>query len=160
MARLREIASSAGLDRVRTYIQSGNLVFVAPRGAADAEVAAALRSAIVAATALDPEVIVRTRADLARVVQVDPYIARGDDPAHLHVLFLGEPAGPRLAEFDAAGHAPEEVVAIGRELHLRLPGGVGRSRLATDLSRRLGPSGTMRSWRTVTTLLDLAADTA
>lgn len=158
MAQLRELATAAGLEDVRTYIQSGNLVGVAPRGSPSA-LAARLRSDVATATSLDPEVSIRTRAELARVVAANPFVARGEDPAHLHVTFLSHPAARLLAGHDADAWAPEEVVAIDRELHLLLPDGMGRSRLAAALARR-ADGGTTRSWRTVTTLLDMAGELA
>jgi uncharacterized protein (DUF1697 family) len=49
---------------------------------------------------------------------------------------------------------------VGREVYLHLPAGIGRSKLAADLARRGGPEGTTRNWRTVTTLVELAAATS
>ncbi len=159
MTNLREIATEAGLEQVSTYIQSGNLVFSAPRRSA-AAVATSLRSAIAQATTLDPEVIVRTRAELATVIDGSPFLRRGEAPSHLHVVFMAGKAAPLIKGFDASQHLPEEVVAVGRELHLFLPDGVGRSKLVTALARHTGPVGTMRGWRTVTTLQALADDLA
>ena len=49
---------------------------------------------------------------------------------------------------------------MGKDLYLFLPNGVGRSKLAADLARQKGAVGTMRSWRTVTTLLDMVDEAA
>lgn len=155
MAQLREVAESIGLEQVRTYIQSGNLVFVDPRGRPDA-VATELRTAIATATAVDPEVILRTRDELAGVVESNPFLQRGEDASHVHIRFFGEEAGPLLAALDLGGFRPEEATPIGRELHVLLPNGAGRSKLGVALDRHLGQVGTMRNWRTVTTLLEMA----
>lgn len=54
--------------------------------------------------------------------------------------------------------APEQLVVGERELYLHLPDGMGRSRLAAELARRRGDVEiTIRNWRTVTKLLELAA---
>lgn len=158
MAQLRELATAAGMQEVRTYIQSGNLVGVAPSGSTSA-LATRLRKEIAAATPLDPEVIVRTQGELAKVIDGNPFVARGEDPKHLHVTFLSSPAERVLTGHDPAAWAPEEVVAIGRELHLLLPDGIGRSKLAAALARR-ADGGTTRNWRTVTTLLEMAGELA
>jgi uncharacterized protein (DUF1697 family) len=158
MAQLREIATAAGIEDVRTYIQSGNLVGVAPRGSTSA-LATRLREHIATATSLDPEVSVRTLAELAKVVAANPFVARGEDPAHLHVTFLSHPTARVLTGHDPAAWVPEEVVAIDRELHLLLPDGMGRSKLAASLARRAA-GGTTRNWRTVTTLLEMAGELA
>ena len=158
MADLRTAAEACGYDNVRTYIQSGNLVFVAPSGSPQA-VAERLRETIAATTQVQPEVIVRTRDELAAVVKQNPYAQRGEDAAHMHVVFAGGEEEASLGSIDLAPYAPEEAVAIARQLYLFLPTGMGRSKLAADLARGKGPSGTTRNWRTVNKLLEMADET-
>lgn len=159
MADLRSAAAACGYEDVRTYIQSGNFVFSAPTASTEA-VAQRLRKAIADTTDARPEVIVRTRDELASVVDRNPYVRRGEDAAHLHVVFTSGKAGPTLGSIDLAGYAPEEATAVGQQLYLFLPSGMGRSKLATDLARQQGPSGTTRNWRTVTKLLEMADEIA
>jgi uncharacterized protein (DUF1697 family) len=154
MSDLRAAAESCGFERVQTYVQSGNVVF-RTSVRSTAKVAAQLAAAIDATTDVSPAVFVRTRDELAAVVTGNPYAARTDDPTHLHVVF-DEGTDPVLGRLDLSSYAPEEATAVGRELFLYLPGGIGRSKLAADLARRKGAQGTARNWRTVTTLLDLA----
>jgi uncharacterized protein (DUF1697 family) len=154
MADLRAIATDLGFDDVATYIQSGNLVFRSSGSAST--VADRLAAAIDDATEVHPSVLVRTRSQLAKVVAGSPFVTRGVDPAHLHFTSLDGPARTALALIDDASFAPEQVEALGRELHLHLPNGLGRSKLAAALARGPASDGTTRSWRTVTRLLDMA----
>jgi uncharacterized protein (DUF1697 family) len=158
MAGLRAAAEACGYENVRTYIQSGNLVFVSPSASTQA-VAERLRETIADMTQVQPEVIVRTRHELAAVVEQNPYARRGEDAAHLHVVFAGGEEEASLGSIDLAPYAPEEAVPIGRQLYLFLPTGMGRSKLAADLARQTGPSGTTRNWRTVNKLLEMADET-
>jgi uncharacterized protein (DUF1697 family) len=158
MADLRAIAEDLGYQDVATYIQSGNLVLSTSTSAST--VARDLAAAIAAGTSVAPAVLVRTRSQLAKVVRESPFLARGEDEAHLHVVFTDGPAAPAAARLDLAAYAPEEAIARGKELHLLLPNGIGRSKLAADLARQKGPVGTTRSWRTVTTLLAMADEAA
>ena len=64
------------------------------------------------------------------------------------------------ARLDLGTYEPEEATAIGKELYVFLPNGVGRSKLAADLGRQKAAVGTMRNWRTVTTLLAMAEQVA
>jgi uncharacterized protein (DUF1697 family) len=157
MADLREAAATCGIEDARTYIQSGNLVGRTTSRSTEA-VARKLEAAVADLGGVAPDVAVRTKAELAEVMKSSPFLKRGEDPAHLHVVFMvgKEPAKVGLAEPEK--YRPEEVIAVGRELHLFLPGGVGRSQLAADLLRPKGPRGTMRNWRTVTKLLELAGE--
>jgi uncharacterized protein (DUF1697 family) len=157
MADLRAIATDLGYDAVRTYIQSGNLLCTTT--ARPDRVARDLERGIAERCGVDTDVLVRTRAQLAKVVDRSPFLARGEDPKHLHVVFTAGTA--RLPFDDVDRYAPEEVQAVGTELHLLLPGGVGRSKLAGDLAKATkGRPGTMRSWNTVTRLLAMADEPA
>ncbi len=158
MADLRAIAAGLGYADVATYIQSGNLVLSSTE---DVErVAGALEAAIAASTSVQPAVVVRTRSQLATVVRDNPFLARGEDEGHLHVLFTAGDAGDGSAHLDLPSYAPEEAIDVGADLYLLLPNGVGRSRLAADVARQKGPVGTTRNWRTVTTLLSMADEAA
>ena len=158
MADLRAIATDLGYDDVATYIQSGNLVLTSRESAAS--VARDLAAAIAAAGDVSPAVMVRTRSQLAKIVRDNPFLARGEDAGHQHVLFTEGPAQAAVAGLDLPSYAPEEAIAVGHELYLFLPNGVGRSKLAVDVGRQKGVVGTMRNWRTVTTVLAMADDAA
>lgn len=154
MADLRAVATALGLHRVRTYIQSGNLLFAS----ADADptaIAVDLAEAIAASTSVSPLVVVRTAHELAAVVGLNPFADR--DLAKVHVIFRAGPAS--LGIDDLSVYAPEEAAVIGRETYVYLPDGAGRSKLAADLARR-GTTGTMRNWRTVTKLLEMSSEMA
>jgi uncharacterized protein (DUF1697 family) len=158
MADLRAIAEDLGYGDVATYIQSGNLVLSTSDSAT--KVASDLAVAVAAGSSVAPAVLVRTRSQLAKVVRDSPFLARGEDAAHLHVAFTDGPAAAGLEGIDLPAYAPEEAIAIGKELHLLLPNGMGRSRLAADLARQKGPVATTRNWRTVTTLVTMADEAA
>ncbi len=97
-------------------------------------------------------VIVRTAAQWSEVVGRQPF--PDADRGHLHVSFLPvDPPADALEAVDLAAFAPEAVVQIGRELHLHLAGGVGRSKLTVALGRvPVLRDGTVRNWRTISAL--------
>ena len=151
MADLRRIAEGCGFDDVRTYVQSGNVVF-RTSGAA-AAVAKKLRSAIAAGTSLDPAIAIRSAAQLAKVVEQCPF----DDTASVHVTFLVEGAKGAAPKVDQEQFAPERYDVRGKEVYLYLPNGLGRSKLAAALSKGAAAAdGTTRNWRTVTAVLEMA----
>jgi uncharacterized protein (DUF1697 family) len=160
MADLREVATGCGYDDVRTCIQSGNVVFSTSTRSTATAVEQKLAAAIAAATAVSPAVIVRTRAELVAVVADNPFAQRGEDPAHLHVSFTSGSAKAAVTLADLDEYAPEEVMAVGRQIYFFLPTGVGRSKLAADFARQKTAAGTLRNWRTVTKLLELADEIA
>ena len=158
MAQLRELATGCGLGAVRTYIQSGNLVFTSsdPAGV----VAGRLEAAIAAAGGPAPRVAVRSHAELAAVLAGNPYLDKATEATQLHVAFLVEGADPTpLDELDLAAFAPEDLTVRGRETYLFLPNGLGRSKLAEALARPKSTDSTVRNWNTVTKLHAMAEST-
>ena len=150
MADLRAMAEGCGFSDVATYIQSGNLVFAS--GKKPPAAARALVEAIAEQSHVTTTVMIRTAAELAAVVADSPFLARGEDPDHLHVVFLGPKDTPPLSD-DLPAFAPDEAIVVGSEIHLFTPNGLGRSKLAAKLgSTRVG---TARNWRTVTKLLEM-----
>jgi len=155
MADLRRLLDAAGYGRVRTYIQSGNVVLDAEIEHDD-QLARELAAAIEAEFGFDVAVTVRTREEWADLLATDPFAGAG--PADRHVVFLPEPPdASAYAEVDPAAYAPDRFAVIGRELHLFLPDGMGRSRLPAVLDRATGRAGTSRNWRSVMALGELVA---
>jgi uncharacterized protein (DUF1697 family) len=157
MAGLRELMSELGYEDVRTYVQSGNVVFTGP-DAAPEKVARRLEQAIETTFGFDVAVVVRSRDELAAVVRADPLGDEATDPGKYLVSFLSDEVDPdHLADIDLEEFAPETFRLDGRELYLWLPDGVHSSRLAKALTdKRLGTTATSRNWRTVEKLLALA----
>ena len=149
MPDLRATLERVGCSDVRTYVSSGNAVVDWDGTAAALEDAAA---AALAARGLPVPVMVRTAAELARVVAASPWT--GLDPKRFHVAFLSaDPDPAAVAAIDHEALLPERVVVGERVLYLDHADGVQRSRLAR---LRLGVDATARNWRTVTALHALA----
>ena len=154
MGRLRAALEARGYEDVRTLLQSGNVLVTSsysPR-----RLATELQRAISDDLGIDVDVVVRTRNELADVIERNPLGAVATDPKRHQVTFLDRKAPASVArELGAGDFAPEQVVVSGREIYAWHPEGVQRSKLARLLSdRKLG--GTARNWNTVTKLLALA----
>ncbi len=156
MAALRDRLRDAGFDDVATYVQSGNVVLRSRKGAAT--VADLVRAEVAAGFGIDVPVVVRTGAQLAGVLDGNPFLAPHADPGRqLHVGFLSAaPAKARAAKLDPKRAAPEELSLRGRELYLWTPNGLGRSKVLQGVERALGVDVTVRNWRTVTELHRMA----
>lgn len=155
MAWLRDAATDAGFEGVATYLQSGNLV-VSSAATADVvrnQVTALIRDG----RDLDVDVTVRSRTQLARVIDRNPMRDRVGEPSKLHVSFLtGKPDAQGVASIDVEKYAPDEFVVSGTEIYLWFPNGAGRSKLATlPWRKKVGVGGTARNWRTVLAMLEL-----
>ena len=158
MAELRELLGGLGYGDVRTLLQSGNVVLSSDLP--PDRLAAELERQIEDGLGVDPAVIVRSRDELAAVVEHDPLRGVATDPRRYQVSFLsGEPDRDAAAALVEAVTEPERAVVSGREIYAWHPDGLQRSELAKLLAaseRRLGVAATARNWNTVTKLLALA----
>lgn len=151
MVRLRELCGSVGCSDVSTYIQSGNVVLSSDRSRDGLR--ALLEEALARELPTAPTVVVRTPAELRQVLAANPFPQA--DPKSLHVAFAAEevePAGLETDEF-----LPDELAVRGADIYLHLPTGLGRSKLAATLERRVPCPVTVRNWRTVGKLAELAS---
>lgn len=159
MAELRATLSSLGLEDVVTYIQSGNAVFRAPK-ANESAVATDIGRAITEAFGHDVAVLLRTHDELARMEGDTPYPVDDAKPTRVHVVFLDEaPAAKAIAGLDPDRSPGDDFAVRGREIYLRLPNGLGRSKLTIDwFERGLGVRATARNWNTLCRLIELTRE--
>lgn len=147
MKELAALFAEAGCRDVETYIQSGNVVFEAP-AALVRRVPESLREAIEERFGFPAPMTVRSGAELARVVAGNPFLRQGAAEKELHVYFLADQ--PAATELDAKLSPPDEFVLQGREIYLRLPNGMGRSKLTNAyFDSKLKTVSTARNWATV-----------
>jgi uncharacterized protein (DUF1697 family) len=157
MDQLRKLCAKLSMRNARTYIQSGNLVFEGE--GTPTHWSAVLERALAGKARLPISVLVRTGAEIAKVVERNPFLReKGVDPAKLHVTFLRQaPAKTALAALSAVNAGPDRLSHAGREIYLHCPNGYGRSKLTNNaLERVLGVGATTRNWRTVMTLAEMA----
>ncbi|MEU6658381.1 DUF1697 domain-containing protein [Streptomyces sp. NPDC046821] len=158
MARLRPLVEGLGCGDVRTYLQSGNATFTSDHGGEES-LAAEMSAAIEKEFGFDVDVIVRDHAYLKSVVDACPFPADTLEGKQLHVTYFSAPVDPeRFASVDRAAFAPEDFRLGARELYLYAPDGLGRSKLAAQLSRpglNKGLIATSRNWNTVVKLAEM-----
>jgi len=149
MARLRELLADVGARDAATYIQSGNAVFAASSNDGDA-IRSALEEALERELGFEVPVVLRGVDDLKAVLAANPFADSGTPDNWVHVLLSrDEPTGP--LELESERFAPDECRLVGRDVFVRYPNGVARSKLTgATVSRALG--GTVLTGRNVRTL--------
>jgi uncharacterized protein (DUF1697 family) len=157
MKDLRDLVAGLGHTDVSTYVQSGNVVFTS-RARDTSKMARAIEKKIDDDLRLTVTVLVRSSAELAQLVERNPFLKRGADASKLHVTFLVEaPAAARVKALADADAGREEFDVRGRDVYLHMPDGYGRGKLTNAfIEKQLGVAGTTRNWKTVTALHDLA----
>jgi uncharacterized protein (DUF1697 family) len=155
MSVLRQLLEEAGHADVRTLLQSGNVVLSSPLPPRKLE--SDLERLLAQKLGMEIRVLVRTRAEVAKVVERDPLGKAATNASRYLVSFLSKklPAA-KARSLEQAEIAPAQLVVHGREIYAWYPEGVQRSPAAKLLDdRKLEVVSTARNWNTVTKLLEL-----
>jgi uncharacterized protein (DUF1697 family) len=155
MKDLVSLMTAEGFADVRTYIQSGNVVF-----RSSAAQAATLGKLIEREFGFEPDVFLLTAAELRAAVDRSPYTPK--EGKHAHLFFCDrEPKSVDNGLLDALKSATEEYRLIGRVIYLHAPDGIGNSKLVEKLGKAVpGVRMTARNLNTVNRLVEMSADSS
>jgi uncharacterized protein (DUF1697 family) len=155
MDRLRDVCAKLGAKNVRTYVQSGNVVFEAQGSAS--HWAETLERKLAGESRLPVSVIVRTAAEMAAMLSGNPFLKeKGIDTARLAVTFLQQtPPKEALEALAALKIGSERYHHAGHEIYLHCPNGFADSKLYL-LEKVLKQRTTTRNWNTVTKLCEMS----
>ena len=159
MADLKTMLVDLGYAAPQTLLQTGNLVFQAKESNA-ARLETTLEQAAADRLHLETDVFVRTADEWNQAIAANPFPKEAaSDPSRLLIMPLkAAPTKQAMKELQAAIQGRETVAAVGRELYLVYPDGIGRSKLTNKLiESRLKTRGTGRNWNTALKLAALAA---
>ncbi len=154
MDKLRASFEALGFEQVKTYIQSGNVVFEAGR-LSTVVLSKKIEERILRDFGFSASVISRSSDEMATTIARNPFLnQRGIDHERLHVMFLSEaPAPAALKKLAALTAAPDQFRCFDKEIYFYLPNGVSGSVLMkSPVDRILGVVTTTRNWRTVNQL--------
>lgn len=158
MADLAQMLTAMGADQVKTYIQSGNVLFRSDEEAGTLRTR--IEQQIEATFGFPVTTVLRTLPEFERIVQASPF-----QPEHLtageslYVAFLGET--PRQAAVDKVLALPsggDECRLQGQEAYLLLRQSVRSSALMNRFEKALGVPATTRNWQTTLKLLQMGRD--
>jgi uncharacterized protein (DUF1697 family) len=158
MAELKQLFGTLGHTDVATYLQSGNVIFTT-RSQKRAVIGPNIEGQIKKDLGLDVRVLIRTPAELEKMIAGNPFARAKDAPKSLYVTFLAAPADKaRASALDGFAAPPDEFRVDGLHVYLRCPKGYGRSKLNnTFWERKLALDATTRNWNTVQACLELAS---
>jgi len=149
MSDLKEICEALGFATVRTYIASGNVVFLSRKS--EAAIKAALEKALEAYAGKPVGVLVRSAAEMAQVLADNPFPNAA--PNRTMAVFLdGAPPPDTMAGI--RGQRDEQIRLGRREIYIHYGAGMGTSKLVISAAK----SGTARNMNTVATLARMAAE--
>ena len=149
MKSLVVLLQKIGYENVRTYIQSGNVVFSSVAKNARA-IEKKIAGEVGKTYGFEPRVTVLSANDLGQAIVANPFPHATDNHKSLHLYFLAAPAmHPNLGVLNAVKAENEAFVVAKSVFYLHAPDGIGKSKLAERAEKLLGVSATARNWRTV-----------
>ena len=160
MEALRACFASLGFKNVQTYIQSGNVIFQAPKISA-AQLEKKITEKFTADFGFSSVVILRSSEELTAAIAANPFLKKKSvDLEKLHVVFLSAtPTEDALKQLENLTRLPDESHCLGQEIYLLLPNGMGRCSLTNNpIERKFLRAATTRNWRTVNQLNQMCLD--
>jgi uncharacterized protein (DUF1697 family) len=158
MKDLAAVLQRAGFARVRTYIQSGNVVFQSAAGGGSG-LSSKIALLIQKKFGFQPQVMVLSERQLAAAVGSNPFPEAAADHKSLHLFFLSErPSNPDLGSLARVKNRSEAFVLKGGVFYLHTPQGFAISKVRAKIERCLGVHATARNWRTANQLLEMSRE--
>jgi uncharacterized protein (DUF1697 family) len=159
MKELTAIFAAAGATNIRTYIQSGNVLFESPL---PEPLIAAVTNEIARTYGYPGRIVLRSASELAAAYKSNPFAKAGTPIETLHVYFLADKPGPAAVKSLDADRSPGDSFALrNREIYLHLPNGMARTKLTNAyFDSKLKTTSTARNWNTVGKLVGLLKEPA
>lgn len=155
MEELKQSLASLNFRNIRTYIQSGNIVFETEKtGSHNLE--KQIGEKILDHFGFHVPVVIRTRKELEIVHSNNPFLGERNEPVEkLHVTFIAAETGADvLNKLERDLFLPDEYFILGREVYLFCPNGYGRTKLTNQyFESKLKTTATTRNWKTIETLV-------
>jgi uncharacterized protein (DUF1697 family) len=162
MSRLRASCEALGFEQVRTYIQSGNVIFQAGKNSTSA-LSRRMEEMLLSDFGFSVSVITRTSKEMGEAIQDNPFLQgqeKGIDPSKMHLTFLSQaPPAAALKKLETLAAESEKSRSQGREIYLHLPDGYARTKLTNNaIEKLLSLTATTRNWNTVNQLYRLSLE--
>lgn len=157
MPELARAFEKAGFKNVRTYIQSGNVIFDSEEELCDI-LAGKIRDLVTKTFGLTIQVIVIRPQELSEIVAQNPFVKRpGIDLTRQHITFLDREADPEKAEkLLTYNYPPDEILIGSGAVYVHCPDGYGNTKFHNNfIEKKLGANATSRNWNTCQKLLEM-----
>jgi uncharacterized protein (DUF1697 family) len=162
MEHLRAVFEEMRFEQIRTYIQSGNVVFEADEQDTSL-LEKKIEQKIEQVYSFQVPVIVRTSRELELVVEQTPFdTAELTANEKIYVSFLSqEPSAEAVQVLKTFESDTDDFQVHGREVYILIRAGYGESLFSNNfLEKKLKVSATTRNWAIVNKLISMAASPA
>ena len=158
MTALRDMLASMGMQKVQTYVQSGNAVFYSKLEDAE-QIAKLVEQQLDTVFGFQISVFCYSKEELERIYHKNRFIGT-KDPTQLYVTFLSKPISPSSQQsLILPPNIEDECIIQDREIYVYCPNGYGRTKLNNNyFEKKLAVNATTRNWKTVQNLHDMISE--
>jgi uncharacterized protein (DUF1697 family) len=160
MDALRSLYEQLDFTNIKTYIQSGNVIFQSPELPL-ADLADTISGRIKITFGFEVPVLVIEKSELEDILMKNPFITgKKEDINSLHVTFLSAPPDPeKIAQIATGNYGADQFIIHGRAVYLLCPGPYHATKLSNAFfEKTLQRTATTRNWKTVGELVKMAAE--
>lgn len=147
MKELTALLEASAFQHVRTYIQSGNVVFESENLPKN------VGGLIQETYGFEPQILFIEKGEFLKLVSGNPYKATKGN--QIHFFFCQDTPSANEAKLEALKSETEQYLIRGKVLYLYAPDGIGRSKLAASMEKHLGVPATGRNLNTVNKLIEM-----
>jgi uncharacterized protein (DUF1697 family) len=157
MAELKSLFESMGFGSVKTYIQSGNVLFESDQEVD--QLRQRIEQEVYKGFGFSVPVILRTAKELEQIINNCPFKADAlSEGESLHISFLTKvPSDEAINHVLTYNSETEECKFIGKEIYLFFRQSIRHSKLSIQL-QKIDVPGTLRNWKTINKLATMAKE--
>ncbi len=158
MEKLKRLYESLDLKNVRTYIQSGNVIFEC-HDTNISKLTSKIEEKIKQSLGFSVVVLIRTKKEFQQLIENNPFYRKGKKivPNFMLHFYHALQTNSPMKEIEKVKSESEGLFISGKEIYLFCPNGYGKTKLSNNFfEKKLNVSATTRNWKTVNKLFDIA----
>lgn len=158
MNLLQDMYKDSGFRNVKTYIQSGNVVFESEE-TFKGEIERILTNGIWKKFAVNVPVILREKSELKVILEQNPFLHQSKYSIdNLYITLLSKiPEKKFLEVLNNRSYLPDEYAIINKTIYLFCPNGYGKTKLSNNFfENKLKVIATTRNLKTLTELVRIS----
>ena len=157
MAEFRELLSKNGFENVRTYIQSGNVVFESDQSDTN-ELAIKMQDLIATNYGFEVPTLILTPKAIQQAVEENPFIQHKDiNEEETYFTFLKEiPLPENISIFNEVNYSGETFELVEKVVYYHCAIGYGKAKFTNKMmEKKLGTRATTRNYKTTMKLINM-----
>jgi len=148
------IFQKLGFESVKSYIQSGNIIFGSSKSCGKKDIEN-IKLATLRSKGFEPAVLILPLTQFRIAMEKNPFPTNNGKALHLYFA-QSRIQSPNIEKLDQLKIASEKFHIEDHTAYLYTPNGYGKSKLATTMEKALGVAATARNWNSVDKIYQIA----